>query len=159
MCSLPSIRSVVLRPSTVRPWSMASKTLRGALYSAAFPLTKSTSSRISTMSPGTPTSRLIYRTPSTGDVKVMTSPRCGSPSFATAMSVSGILKSYASRLTRTTSPSSRVGRMEPDGMGFQSAMAERKNPKQSKKIRNPRFCLIQRFIGAFRWWWVIQRWT
>src|SRR6185295_4156976 len=66
------------------------------------------------------------------------------------MSVRGILKSYASRLTRTTSPSTRVGRIEPEGMGFQSAMADRKNPKQSKKIRKPRFFLIQRFMGTFR---------
>src|SRR5882724_495204 len=38
--------------------------------------------------------------------------------------------------------------MEADGMGFQSAIAERKKPKQRRKIRKPRFSRSQRFIGS-----------
>ncbi len=84
--------------------------------------------------------------PSRGDEKVTMSPRFGSPSGATTMSVSGTLMLYASRLTNTTSPSSSVGRIEPDGIGFQSATAVRNTPKQSRNTMKPLFRDSQRFI-------------
>ncbi len=90
--------------------------------------------------------RLISRVPSRGDENVTMSPRCGSPSGATTMSVSGTLTLYASRLTNTTSPSSSVGRIEPDGIGFQSATAVRNTPKHSRNTMKPLFLASQLFI-------------
>ena len=78
--------------------------------------------------------RLIKRVPSLGEENVTTSPRWGLSSLAREISVRGNLRSYATRLTSTTSPSSNVGRMEPDGMGFQSAREVRKTPKHSQKM-------------------------
>ncbi len=67
------------------------------------------------------------------------------------MSVSGTLMLYASRLTNTTSPSSSVGRIEPDGIGFQSATAVRNTPKQSRNTMKPLFLDSQRFIVISSW--------
>src|SRR5436309_2191009 len=53
------------------------------------------------------------------------SPRCGSPHFAISIVVNGTLRSYASLLTTTRSPSWMVGFIEPVGTSFQSASAER----------------------------------
>src|SRR5690348_590126 len=126
----------------------------GSLYRAAIPLTNSCSFLSSTASPGRPTSRLIRRTPSVGEMKVTTSPRCGSPSRASDTSVSGTLKSYARRSTSTTSPSRSVGCIEADGIGFQSATAVRKNPRHRRKIRKPKFSFAQRFIGLLLDLWL-----
>src|ERR1044071_5480316 len=104
---------------------------------AACPFTTSTLLRIATVSPGTATRRLISRTPSLGEEKVTMSPRRGSPRWATTMSVSGAFRSKASRVTSTTAPSSSVGRIDPDGMGFQSATAVRKRPKSTRKTMKP----------------------
>src|SRR3954468_15217226 len=53
------------------------------------------------------------------------------------MSVKGTFRSKARRLTSTTSPSSSVGRIDPEGIGFQSATAVRKSPKSRMKTRKP----------------------
>src|SRR5262249_16354692 len=60
----------------------------------------------------------------------------------TTRSVSGTFRSKARRLTSTTSPSSSVGRIEPDGIGFQSATAVRNRPRSRIKTRKPRLLRI-----------------
>src|ERR1044071_5041767 len=121
---------------------------------AACPFTTSTLLRIATVSPGTATRRLISRTPSLGEEKVTMSPRRGSPRWATTMSVSGTFRSKASRLTSTTSPSSSVGRIDPDGMGFQSATAVRKRPKSTRKTMKPLLFRIHLGMPGPRCWFV-----
>jgi hypothetical protein len=53
------------------------------------------------------------------------------------MSVSGTFRSKARRFTSTTSPSSRFGCIEAEGIGFQSATAVRNTPNRSRKARKP----------------------
>src|ERR1700752_2047766 len=66
------------------------------------------------------------------------------------MSVSGTFRSKARRLTSTTSPSSSVGRIDPDGIGFQSATAVRKRPKSRRKTMKPRLLRIHLGIPGLR---------
>src|SRR4051812_30513316 len=63
-------------------------------------------------------------------------------------SVKGTFRSKARRLTSTTSPSSSVGRIDPDGIGFQSATAVRKSPKSRMKTMKPR--LLRIHVGKSR---------
>src|SRR6266550_2358511 len=71
------------------------------------------------------TTRFTSRVPSTGEKRTTISPRFGSPHFAISIVVNGTLRSYASLLTTTRSPSWIVGFIEPVGTSFQSARADR----------------------------------
>ena len=63
------------------------------VYCASTPLTNKRFLRSSTMSPGSPITRLTYSVSSRGDGNVTTSPRCGSAHRAIRVSVNGMRRS------------------------------------------------------------------
>src|SRR3990172_12713836 len=119
------------------------------MYWACCPLMITSLFRISTVSPGRATILLMSRVPLLGEENVTMSPRLGSPTCATIESDKGIFKSKARRLTKTTSPSSKFGRIEPEGIGFQSATEVRNRPKNSTNAISPRLRQIQFFMVMF----------